>query len=46
VNADGVPEIHLLRTTLSGIQIRGFCAPADDLVGSWHQLHAEHPSTG
>ena len=41
-----MPATHTLGITGSGVEVRGFYAPADDLVGWWHRLRAEHARSG
>ncbi len=40
------PETHLLGVTPSGVEVRGFHAPAADLLPWWHRLRADHATTG
>jgi hypothetical protein len=40
------PQTHTLGITGSGLEVRGFYAPAADLVAWWHRLRAEHARTG
>ena len=44
--AGPVPATHLLGVTPGGVEVRGFHAPADELVGWWLRLRAEHATTG
>lgn len=41
-----LPPTRVLGVTPSGIEVRGFDAPADELVAWWHRLRAEHATTG
>lgn len=41
-----MPATHVLGTTGSGVEVRGFQAPAAELVSWWHRLRAEHPESG
>lgn len=43
--AGGRPT-RVLGVTRSGVEVRGFDAPADELVAWWHRLRAEHAATG
>ncbi|MBO0922126.1 DUF4253 domain-containing protein [Cellulomonas sp. zg-ZUI222] len=40
------PTTHVLGVTPSGVEVRGFHAPAADLLPWWHRLRADHGSTG
>ncbi|UZN03727.1 DUF4253 domain-containing protein [Cellulomonas sp. S1-8] len=40
------PPTHVLGVTGSGVEVRGFAAPAGDLVAWWHRLRDEHPASG
>lgn len=40
------PPLEVLGTTRSGREVRGFRAPADQLLPWWHELRAQHATTG
>ncbi|ADG73225.1 hypothetical protein Cfla_0306 [Cellulomonas flavigena DSM 20109] len=40
------PPTRVLGVTSSGVEVRGFDAPAGELVAWWHRLRAEHATTG
>ncbi|MBB2922418.1 DUF4253 domain-containing protein [Cellulomonas cellasea] len=41
-----LPPLELLGTTRSGREVRGFRAPAAELVPWWHELRTQHATTG